>query len=156
MSNRTNLDIKNAACLNIVHILQHPTSPPTTKSTQSTVVKAVKKSFLQLPAGKYGKSTKQSTQLRHQANEGNSHLEVEPVQALGALYSLRSKKKLAAEKQRETHFGSNEEKVKWIENYVESETTGARKRVEDTEEAVQQEQEDMKTAENTQLTNREP
>ena len=83
-------------------------------------------------------------------------MEVEPVQALGALYSLRSKKKLAAEKQRETHFGSNEEKVKWIENYVESETTGARKRVEDAEEAVQQEQEDMKTAENTQLTNREP
>jgi len=72
------------------------------------------------------------------------------------LCSLRSKKKLAAEKQQETHFLSNEEKEKWIEDYVERETTGARKRVEDAEAAVQQEQEDMMNAENAGLKNREP
>jgi hypothetical protein len=52
---------------------------------------------------------------------------------------LKSKKKLAAEKRQETHFLSNEEKEKWIEDYVERETAEARKRVEDTEAAVQQE-----------------
>jgi hypothetical protein len=83
-------------------------------------------------------------------------LEAERIQALGALRSLRSKKKLAAEKQRETHFSSNEEKEKWIEDYVEKETTGARKRVEDAEEAVQQEQDDMTHAEIAGLTSREP
>jgi hypothetical protein len=32
-----------------------------------------------------------------------------------------------AEKRREMHFLSNEEKEKWIEDYVERETAGARK-----------------------------
>jgi hypothetical protein len=54
-------------------------------------------------------------------------LEAGIVRALGALRSLRSKKKLAVEKQRETHFLNNEEKAKWIEDYVERETAGARK-----------------------------
>jgi hypothetical protein len=40
---------------------------------------------------------------------------------------LRYKKKLAAEKQCETHFLSDKEKEKWIEDYVERETAGARK-----------------------------
>ena len=72
------------------------------------------------------------------------------------LRSLRSKKKLAAEKRPETHFLSNKEKEKWIEDYVERETAGARKRVEDTEAAVQQEQDDMTHAEIGGLTPREP
>jgi hypothetical protein len=38
----------------------------------------------------------------------------------------------------ETHFLSNEEKQKWIEDYVQRETAAARKRVEDAEAAVQQ------------------
>jgi hypothetical protein len=63
---------------------------------------------------------------------------------------------LAGEKQQETHFLSNEEKEKWIEDYVERETAGARKRVEDAEAAVQQEQDDMTHAEITGLTSREP
>jgi hypothetical protein len=46
--------------------------------------------------------------------------------------------KLAAEKQRATHCLSNEEKEKWIEDYVDRETAGARKQVEDAEAAVQQ------------------
>jgi hypothetical protein len=41
------------------------------------------------------------------------------------------------------HFLSNEEKEKWIEDYVDRETAGARKQVEDAESAVQQEQNDM-------------
>ena len=101
------------------------------------MVNAPKKNFSPLPAGKYGKSKKRSTQRRHQANEGKSGLVAERIRALGALRSLRSKKKLAAEKRRETHFLSNEEKEKWIEDYVERETAGARKRVEDAEAAVQ-------------------
>jgi hypothetical protein len=99
MSKRTNLDIKDAAWLHIVHNLQHPTSRPTTKSTQTTMVNATKKNFSPLPAGRSGKSTKRSTQRRHHANEGKTGLEAETVRALGALRSLRSKKKLAAEKQ---------------------------------------------------------
>jgi hypothetical protein len=66
------------------------------------------------------------------------------------------KKKLVAEKRRETHMLSNEEKEPWIEDYVEGETAGARKRVEDAETAVQREQDDMSQAENVGLTNREP
>jgi hypothetical protein len=69
---------------------------------------------------------------------------------------LRSKKKLAAEKQSETHFLTNEEKDIWIEHYVERETAGARKRVKDEEAAVQQEQDDMVHTEIAGLTSREP
>jgi hypothetical protein len=56
---------------------------------------------------------------------------------------LRSKKKLAAENPRDTHFLSNEQKEKWIEEYFERENPGTRKRVEDAEAAVQQEQDNM-------------
>jgi len=119
------------------------------------MVNAPKKHFSHLPGGKYGKSTKQSTQRRHQVKEGKSGFEAETVRALGAGLSLRSKQKLEAEKQRETHFLNYKEKGEWIEDYVERETTGARKRVEDAEAAVQQEQKDTKNAENTGLTNRE-
>ena len=51
------------------------------------------------------------------------------------------------ETRRETQFLSNEEKEKWIDDYVERETPRARKRVEDAEAAVQQEQDDMTHAE---------
>jgi hypothetical protein len=50
----------------------------------------------------------------------------ERVRALGALRSLRPKKKLAAEKRQETHFLSNEETEKWIEDFVERETAVAK------------------------------
>jgi len=155
MSKRTNLDIKDAVCLDIVHNLLHTTSCPTTKSTQTTIVNAPKKYFSPRPGGRYGKLAKRSTQRRHQANEARSGLEAERVRALGALRSLTSKKKRAAEKRRETHFSSNDEKDKWIEDYVERETAGARMRVEDAEAAVQQEQDDMTHAEITGLKSRE-
>jgi len=124
MSKRTNLDVKDAACLHIVHNVQHPTSRPTTTSMQATNVNALKTNYSLLLAGKYGKSTKQSTQQHHQANEVKSDLETERVRALGALRSLQSKTMLAAEKWRDTHFLSNEEKEKWIGDYVERETAG--------------------------------
>jgi len=98
----------------------------------------------------------QSTQECHQANEGKSGLEAERIRTLGALRSLRSKKKIAAEMRRETHCLSNEEKEKLIEDYVERETAGARKRVEDAEATVQQEQDDMTQAAIAELTSREP
>jgi hypothetical protein len=69
---------------------------------------------------------------------------------------MRSKKMLAVEKRRETHFLSNEEKEKWIEDNVESETAGARTRVKDTEAAVQQVQDNMTHAEIAGLMSREP
>jgi len=72
------------------------------------------------------------------------------------IVQLATQKKLAAEKPRETHFISNEEKETWIEHYVERETAGATKRVEDAEAAVQQEQDDTRNADNAGLTNREP
>jgi hypothetical protein len=78
------------------------------------------------------------------------------VRALGALRSLRNKKKLALKKWQETHFWNNEEKEKWIQDYVERETAVARKRIEEAETAVQQEQDDMQYAEIARLTNWEP
>jgi len=120
------------------------------------MVNAPEKNFSPLAAGRYRKSTKRSTQRRHHANEGKSVLQAERVRALGALQSLRSKENLAAEKRRETHFLSNEEHEKWIEDYVERETAGARKRVEDAEAAVQQEQDNMTHAEIAGLTPRAP
>jgi hypothetical protein len=121
----TNLDIKEAACLHAVHFLQHPTSPRPTRSTQDTMVNAPKKNLSPLPAGKYGKSTKHSTLQRHQVNNDKSGMEADRVRVMGALYSLRSKKILAAEKQRIIHFFSKEEREKWIEDYVERETAVA-------------------------------
>jgi len=53
LNKHTNLDIKDAACLHIVQILQYPTSCPTTKSIQTTIVNALKKNFSPHPVGKY-------------------------------------------------------------------------------------------------------
>jgi len=50
-------------------------------------------------------------------------------------------------------FLSNEEKDEWIEDYVERETAGGRKRVEDAETAVQLEQWVMMNADTTGLMN---
>jgi hypothetical protein len=107
-----------------------------TKSPQPTVVNGPKMDFSPHPVGKYGKSTMSSTRRRHQANEGKPSMEAERVRALGALRSLRPKKKLAAEKRQETHFLSGEETVKWSKDYVERETAGARQRVEAGEAAI--------------------
>jgi len=120
------------------------------------MVNASKKNFSQLPASRYLESRTRSTQRCRQANEGKSGLEAERVRFLGALHSLRLKKKLAAEIQQETHFLSNEEEQKSIEDYVERETAGTRKRVADEEAAVQQVPQDMKHAEIAGLTTKEP
>ena len=143
----TNLDIKNAACLHVVQIFQLPTSRPTTSSTQDTMVNALKNNLSQPPAGKYCKLTKKSIWQHHQASKGKLGLEAERVRALGALCSLRSKKKLSAEKRWETCSLSNKEKEKWIEDYVDRETAVARKRVEDAATAIMQEQEHMRNVE---------
>jgi len=54
------------------------------------------------------------------------------------------------------HFLSNEEKEKWIEDYVQRETAMARKRVEDAETATKKEHENLITAEIAGFTTREP
>jgi len=69
---------------------------------------------------------------------------------------MQFKKKLAAGKRREIHFLGNEEKQKWIEDYVERETAVARKRVEDAETAIEKEQDDMRNAEKAGLTSTKP
>ena len=65
---------------------------------------------------------------------------------------MRSKKKLVARRRHETHFLSNEEREKWIQDDVDSEISMARKRVEDAETAIKQEQEDMRNAQKVRLT----
>ena len=81
----------------------------------------------------------------------------ERVQVLGALRSLRFKKKLSAEKRQEMHFVvSNEEKEKWIEDFVKGETTVARKLVQVVETVIMQEHKDMSTAENAGATTSKP
>jgi len=135
----TNLAIKDAASLHVVHILQHPTSHPTTRAIQDTMVHAPKKNLSPTKAAKYSKSTKKSIGRCHQAHKGKSGLAAERVRALGALRSIRSKKKLSAEKRQETHVLSNEEKEKWIEDYVDRETAVARKQVQDAKTAIMQE-----------------
>jgi len=142
----TNLDIEDSACLHVVHFLQHRTSRPTTRSTHGTMVNAPKKNFSPHPAGTYGKSTKKSTRRCHHVNVCKSKLEVDRVRVLGALRDLRSKKKLVAEKRQEMRFLSNDEKKKWIKDYVEKETAVARKRVQDAETAIRQELNAMTTA----------
>jgi len=120
------------------------------------MVNAPKKNLSPLPAGKYGKTTKHFTRRRHHVNTGKSGLEAERVRALGALRSLQSKKWLAAEKRQETQFLCNEEREKWIEDYVERETAVARKRVQDAQTAMMQEQEHMVNVEKGRSTTTKP
>jgi len=136
----TNLDINDAACLHVVHIVQHPTSCPTTRSSQDTMVNAPKMNSLPLPSGKCGQSTKQSTRRGHQADVAKSCSDAGWVHALGALRSLRSTKKLSWVKRREMLCLSNEEKEKWIHDYVDIETAVAPKWVQSAETAIMQEQ----------------
>jgi hypothetical protein len=63
---------------------------------------------------------------------------------------------LAGEKRQETHLLSNEGTEKWIDDYIERETAGARKRGEDAEAAAQQEQQYTKHSEITGLMNSKP
>ena len=56
------------------------------------------------------------------------------------------------EKRRETHFLSNEEKDKWMEDYLDGETAVARNLVQDAETAIMQEQEHMRNVEKARLT----
>ena len=116
----TNLQIKDAACLYVVHILQHPTSCPTTRWTHDTMVNARKKILSPLLAAKYSKSTKKSTRRCHQANTGNSGLEAERVRALGALSILWSKRSLRQGHNGKHTFHTPKEKrngsrIMWIE-----------------------------------------
>jgi len=60
-----------------------------------------------------------------------------------------------AKKRQETHFSRTQGEKKWIDDYVERATAGARNWVGDAEAAAQQEQEDMMNAENARLTNSE-
>jgi len=152
----TNLDITDAACLHVVYILQHPTSHPTTRSTQEAMVNAPKMFLSPLQAAKYGISTKQSTWQPHYANKGKSSLGIERVLGLGGLRSLRSKKNHSAEKSQDTHIWRNEENEKWTEDHVDWETVGLRKWVDDSDTEIMQHQEDMRTAETAQSTTRTP
>jgi len=107
-------------------------------------------------AGKYFKSTKQSTLRHHEANKAKRCLEAERDRVLGALCSLWSKKKLSVEKRQQTHHLSNQENEKSFEDYADRETTGSRKCVEEAATAIMQAQYEMRNAEKAQLTTRMP
>jgi hypothetical protein len=77
--------------------------------TQDRLVNALKKNLSPHQVGKYGKLMKHSSRRHHRANKGKSGCEAGRVQALGALFKSRFRKMLAAEKQKVTHFLSNEE-----------------------------------------------
>jgi hypothetical protein len=109
MTSRINLDLQDAACHQIVHIMQHPTARPTTKSMQSTMAKAQEMHITPLRASEYGHSTMRISQLHHQMKKGNSAFQQERVRTHAALRRLQAKEKLMAEKQQETHFLSNAE-----------------------------------------------
>jgi len=102
------------------------------------MVNAAKINFSSLPAGKYGKSTKSSTQRWHQGNQGKPSLESERVRALGALRSFRSMTELAANQQLVMQFLHNKVNDKWIDDYVQRESTGAWMRVDDSEAVIRQ------------------
>jgi len=89
-------------------------------------------------------------------NKGQTGLEADRVRALGALRRLWSKKKLSVERRRETHCLSNEENEKCMEDYADRETAVARKRVQDAETAIMQEQEHMMDVEKGRSTTRMP
>jgi len=82
------------------------------------MVNALKKNFSPVLAGKYGKSKKLSIQRHHHANRDISSLEAQRVRALEEYRSSQSKTKLVGEKRHETHFLSNEEKERWMEDFV--------------------------------------
>jgi len=129
---------------------------PINKVNANTMVNAPKKNLPSLLAGKWGKSAKQSTRQSHLTIECQSGFEADRVRAQRAVCSFRSKKKLAVGTRREMHFLSNEEKDNWIGDSVDRETSVARKGVEDTETAIEQEQEDMGNAEKAGLTTTKP
>jgi len=120
------------------------------------MVKVPKKNLWPLPAGTHGKLAKKSIWRRQQAIKGKSGLEAKMVRGLGALRSVQSKKKLSAEKRRETHFLSKEDKEQWIKDYVDWETAVATKRVQDAETAIMQEQWHVRNVEKAWSTTTEP
>jgi len=105
---------------------------------QTTILYTPEKNLSLLPVDEYSKWTMRSTQQCHQATEDKGGLEAQRVRDLGELHGLRSKMKISAEKRQKTHFLRNNDKEGWIEDYVERETAGAIKRVEDAEAAVLQ------------------
>jgi Uri superfamily endonuclease len=112
--------------------------------------------FSALPANKYCKPTRQSTPRCHQLSESKSGFEGARFAVLGALHSLRSIMKLSAEKRLEMHLINNEENRKWIDDFVDRETTVTTKQVPDAETAILQELNDMTTAENMGATTWKP
>jgi len=102
------------------------------------MVNAPKKNLSPNPVRKYGTLKKLWTQRCHPTNEGQSGLEEGRVRAVGALHSLRYKKKRSAEKRRELHIPNNEEKEQWIEDNVDGGTAVAWKPVQDAETAIVQ------------------
>jgi hypothetical protein len=92
LSKCTNLHIKDPACCHIVHILQHQTSCPTTKSTSNTIVSDPKHDLLPFAVGKYGISTKPFTLYLHYANGQKEGFVAYAVWALGVLCSIGSNK----------------------------------------------------------------
>jgi len=117
------------------------------------MVDTPKKDFSPLPVGKWVKSKNMFTLWRHQENKGLTGLLAERIGASAALCRVVLRKKAAVEKCQEMHFLSNEEKQKWIEDFVERETAVAQKRLQDADTAIM---EDITTAANGGVTTGKP
>jgi len=107
------------------------------------MVNVPKKNLSPHLGGKYDKWTLQSTESCSQANDGKSSLEAETVWALRALRCIQSETNRAADNLRETHNLSNEEKAKWIEDYVNRGSVITRITGEDAETTMMQQHENM-------------
>ena len=104
----------------------------------------------------HSKLTNHLTPRLNNGNECRSGLGAERVSALGSFCSLWSKKKLTAEKWKETSCLSVEENNPWIDDYVETETDVIQKWVQDAENVIKHEQDKIRHAENAGLTTRKP
>jgi len=120
------------------------------------MVDSLNQNFSLLLAGKYSKSSKQSTRRHQQANEGQCGLEAERIRLLGVSHSLPSEKKHSVVKCWETLISNNEEMEIWIKDYVERETSVARQRVQNGETAIMQQPVDMRNAEKARSTTSKP
>jgi hypothetical protein len=71
----------------MVHFFEHPTSRPTTMSTQGTMVDPTKKKHSPHSAAKYLTSMNHSAPRHHQLNQGNDSIKAESVQAFEEMRS---------------------------------------------------------------------
>jgi len=144
----TNLDIKDAAYLHVVHTFQYPTAHSTAKPIQNPLANSQKENYLHIPVVIFGKYTMPSRPWYLQANLRQGGMEADSFGGLWALRSILSNKKLVGEQTQESQISSNEEKEKLIKDNMDGESAGARMSLDDAETLIKEEHQDVKNAAN--------